>query len=125
MSGMVSSVAFVCLGSGDREQTYTVLWYIPAGHRGITDSMSMLVVLLVPFGAAAHCFLCFVCAVGGFLIFLEFSAPVFLDLFPWTSQVRLVLSVWSGNTVGGGSSRVGLGPEMLRSISFVSCSFSY
>ena len=40
-------------------------------------------------GAAAHCFFCcFLClceAVRGFPCFLEFLAPSFSDLFPWTS----------------------------------------
>ena len=75
----------MCLGSSDGEQTYPELLFPPAWHGGITGSLSMLGVLLVPFGAAAHCFLCFVYVIWSFLIFLHFSAPFFLDLFPGTS----------------------------------------
>ena len=32
-------------------------------------------------------------AVEGFLLFLELPAPFFSDLFPWASQVRLVVAV--------------------------------
>ena len=49
------AVAFVCLGSGDGEQTYSGLWFLPVWHRGIPDSLLLLFVLFVPVGAAALC----------------------------------------------------------------------
>ena len=53
---MVGSVAFVCLGSRDREQTYPGLWFLPVWHGGIPDSLLLLFVLFVLVGAAArHC----------------------------------------------------------------------
>ena len=48
MSGLVLSVAFVGLGSGDGEQTYPGLWFLPVWHGGIPDSVLLLVVLFVP-----------------------------------------------------------------------------
>ena len=48
-------VAFVCLGSGDGEQTYPALWFLPVWHGGIPDSLLLLFVLFVPVGAAARC----------------------------------------------------------------------
>ena len=39
LSGMVLSVAFVCLGCGDGEQTYPGLWFLPVWHGGIPDSL--------------------------------------------------------------------------------------
>ena len=81
------SFAFVCLGSGDGEQTYPGLWFLPVWHGSIPDSL-LLVLLFVPVGAAARCCfpLCFVAlAVGGFLVFLMFCVPFFSDLCPWTS----------------------------------------
>ena len=82
-------VGRVCvLGSGDGEQTYPGLWFLPVWHGGITDSLLLLFVLFVPAGAAARCCVplhLWVWLSGSFLIFLEFYAPFFSDLFPWTS----------------------------------------
>ena len=96
----------VCLGSGDREQTYPGLWFLPVWHKGIKDSVLLLVVLLVPLGAAAHCFLCFcVCCRVVSLFSLRFVHLFFSYLFPCTSKVRWVLAVWGAALLGEGYSR--------------------
>ena len=75
--------------------------------RGIPDSV-LLICCAVGAGWSRHSWLyslAFVgLAVGGFLGFLEFSAPFFSDLFPWTSQVRLVLAVWGATLLEEGYS---------------------
>ena len=40
--GRIVSVALVCLGSGDGEQTYPGLWFLPVWYKGISDSMLLL-----------------------------------------------------------------------------------
>ena len=119
-------VGRVCVfGSGNGEQTYPGLWFLPVWHGGIPDSLLLLVVFLVPFGAATHCFFYFVCAVGGFLVFLEFGF-----FFRFCSFLGLLKLAGSGGVGGhrcwGRLMPVGLLPGSLRmfgGISFVSCSF--
>ena len=89
---MVSLVAFVRLGSGDGEQTYLGLWFLPFWHRGIPDFVLWLVVLwlvvlFVPVEPPlVVVFLC-VCGFGcwGFPCFPLVFCPFLSDLFPWTS----------------------------------------
>ena len=87
------SVTFVCLGSGDGEQTYPGLWFLPVWHGGMPDSLSLLFVLFVPVGAAARCCFPFAfvgLAVGGFLVFLVFVPLPFRIYF-----LGLLKSTWS------------------------------
>ena len=88
------SVEFVYLESGDGKQTHPGLWFFAVWHRGIPDSMLLLLhycwaqlepPLIISFVLSLQS--------SGFFVFLEFVAPFVLDLFPWTSKVRLVLAV--------------------------------
>ena len=92
------SVAFMCLGCGDGEQTYPGLWFLPVWHGGIPDSLLLLFVLFVPVGATARC--CFPFAfvglsVGGFLVFLVFVPLSFRIYF-----LELLKSAWSWRCEG-------------------------
>ena len=119
------SVAFVCLGSSDGEQTYPGLWFPPVWHRGIPDFLLLLFVLFVPVGAAARCCFPFAfvgLAVGGFLVFLAF-VPLsfriyFLGLLKSAGSWRCGRQHCWGRVIPGG-----LRLAMLWRISFISCSF--
>ena len=82
------SIAFVCLESGDREQTCPGLWFLPVWYGGIPDSL-LLSFCVASAGRSRPSLLYSLAFVGlavwGFLTFLVFSAPFFSNLFLWTS----------------------------------------
>ena len=85
------------------EQTNLGLWFLLVWHGGISDSIWLLQLgcwsrLEPPLIVS---FVLFVQS-GAFLIFLAFCGPFFLDLFPCTSKVHLVLAVWGAALLGEG-----------------------
>ena len=101
--------SFFLLGTGDIPDSWLFVLLVPR-------EPPLMFPLLFPL---------FVRQFGGFLVFLTFSAPFFLDLFPWASQARLVLVVWGAHcwkrVIPGGlySSRCCRGSPLFPVLSFV------
>ena len=114
------SVASVCLDSGNREQSYSGLWFLPVCHRSIPDTLLVLLVVvgayLVPPRIASFV-LCVLSGVSLFsLCFLPLSFSIY---FLW-----LLKSAWScpcgGQHCCGRVMPYRLRLAMLRRITFVS-----
>ena len=103
--GRILWVKFVCLGSGDEEQTYPGLWFLPVWHRGIPDSILLLLLycwcrlespLVVSF--------VFVCSRVLSVFSLRFVPLSFQIYVLWLLKVCLVLSGWRAALLGKGNS---------------------